>query len=310
MIGQQTRARVENPARWLKAAERAVAEGIQVRQLQGTGQWIANSGTDAAVAYELEVTGNVAHGCDCLAGLNGDPVCKHRAAWYLLVGAIDLTPEPEPPAPLCFRCQGRDVGCPVCAGDGIASLTAQAAALVAAAEPATSGADRMVAEDEPDTTEYLGRSGHVAGYDIFLAGDTMLVTHAASGQEWRHVVPNFGTALADLAHAPGLRLGWVRFPDDAEAIYAYDCEDGNFGYAFNLDCAGSSEWGYAPFAGPDDEACDECGGPLDEDAEYGEALTLCGACVERQLTVAWAARQAAIAANHAATVREDDQLAA
>ena len=56
-------------------------------QLQGTGQWIATSGSDATVAYELRVTGNVAHGCDCLAGLNGDPVCKHRAAFYLLIGA-------------------------------------------------------------------------------------------------------------------------------------------------------------------------------------------------------------------------------
>ena len=42
----------------------------------------------------MAVTGNVAHGCDCLAGLNDDPVCKHRAAFYLLIGALD--PEPEP----------------------------------------------------------------------------------------------------------------------------------------------------------------------------------------------------------------------
>ncbi len=98
MIQQQTRTRVENPARWMKAAERAITEGIQVRQLQGSGQWIASSGRDSTVAYEIDVTGNVAHGCDCLAGLNGDPCCKHRAAFYLLIGALDLTPEPDPPA--------------------------------------------------------------------------------------------------------------------------------------------------------------------------------------------------------------------
>jgi hypothetical protein len=106
----QSRTRVENPARWQKAAERAVAEGIQVRQLQSTGQWIASSGSDRTVAYQLDVTGAVAHGCDCLAGLNGDHVCKHRAAYYLLVGAIILTPEPEPPAP---------VTCPVCDGNRV-----------------------------------------------------------------------------------------------------------------------------------------------------------------------------------------------
>jgi hypothetical protein len=131
-------ARSTNPARWMKAAGRAVAEGIQVRQLAGSGQWIASSGSDATVAYEVEVTGNVAHGCGCLAGLNGDPVCKHRAAFYLLIGAIDLTPEPDPPAlgaasVICFRCRGREVGCPVCGGAGVASLPAQAAALRAAA---------------------------------------------------------------------------------------------------------------------------------------------------------------------------------
>ncbi len=130
------RSPIDSPARWMKAAERAISGGIQVRQLQGSGQWIANSGSDSTVAYEVEVTGNVAHGCGCLAGLNGDPVCKHRAAFYLLIGALDFTPEPDPPAPanvVCFRCRGREAGCPVCSGIGIAPLPAQAAALVAAA---------------------------------------------------------------------------------------------------------------------------------------------------------------------------------
>ena len=136
MIGQQTR--TNSAARWMKAAERAVAEGVQIRQLAGSGQWIASSGSDASVAYEVDVTGNVAHGCGCLAGLNDDPVCKHRAAFYLLIGALDLTPEPDPPAlgvapVICFRCRGGSVGCPVCQGAGIATLSAQAAALRAAA---------------------------------------------------------------------------------------------------------------------------------------------------------------------------------
>ena len=106
MIRQQTRIRVENPSRWMKAAARAVTEGIQVRQLQGSGQWVASSGSDSTLAYEVEVTGNVAYGCDCLAGLNGDPVCKHRAGFYLLIGALDLPPEPPPPA------LGASINCP------------------------------------------------------------------------------------------------------------------------------------------------------------------------------------------------------
>ena len=133
MIGQRT----NSAARWMKAAERAVAEGVQIRQLAGSGQWIASSGSDAAVAYEVDVTGNVAHGCGCLAGLNDDPVCKHRAAFYLLIGALEPEPEPEPPASagavVCFRCRGAEAGCPVCQGVGAAPLPEQATALRIAA---------------------------------------------------------------------------------------------------------------------------------------------------------------------------------
>lgn len=80
--------------RWKKAVERAISEGVEVRQLAGSGAWIATSGSQAGVAYELRVSGNFAWGCECLAGMNGDPVCKHRAAWYLLAGSLD----PQPPA--------------------------------------------------------------------------------------------------------------------------------------------------------------------------------------------------------------------
>src|SRR4051794_20785155 len=113
MIAQQTRTRVENPVRWMKAAERATSEGIRVCQMQGSGQWVATSGSQSGVAYEVQVTGNVAHGGDCLAGMNGDPCCKHRAAFYLLIGALDLTPEPDPPAPVLT------LDCPECRGCGV-----------------------------------------------------------------------------------------------------------------------------------------------------------------------------------------------
>ncbi len=94
--------RQANPARWQKAVARAIAENVQVRQLAGCGAWIATSGSDATTAYEIDVTGEVAHGCNCLAGINGDPVCKHRAAYYLAIGVLD--PEPEPPAPALAPC--------------------------------------------------------------------------------------------------------------------------------------------------------------------------------------------------------------
>jgi hypothetical protein len=97
----------------MNAAERSVHEGVQVRQLAGSGQWIACSVSDDSVAYEVEVTGRVAHGCGCLAGLNDDPVCKHRAALYLLIGVITLTPEPDPPA------LGVGADCPDCSGCGV-----------------------------------------------------------------------------------------------------------------------------------------------------------------------------------------------
>jgi hypothetical protein len=105
---QTRRTRQATPERWQKAAQRAIVEGIQVRQLAGSGQWVANSGSDATVAYEVEVTGNIAHGCNCLAGLNDDPVCKHRAAFYLLIGALSVTPEPEPPAPATTSAEWRN----------------------------------------------------------------------------------------------------------------------------------------------------------------------------------------------------------
>ena len=93
------RARPATPARWQVALARALAEGVQVRQLAGSGAWLATSGTDAGTAYGLAVTNGVAHGCDCPAGANGDPVCKHRALWWHLAGLLDLDPQPEPPAP-------------------------------------------------------------------------------------------------------------------------------------------------------------------------------------------------------------------
>jgi hypothetical protein len=282
--------RVTSPERWQAALSRALTDNVTVRQVNANGMWVATSGTDAVMAYLLEVTGGIVHSCTCPAGQYNDPVCKHRARWYYDAGLLDLdddTPEPPPATPaapvLCWHCQGAGqfvadtraralalAPCPTCGGRGVASLMAQATAL------------RAVVDEAGTDQAPIDTAGHIAGYDVLLVGVAIYVTHATSGRQWRHTVPNFGTSLTDLNRQPGLRLGWGRFPDDVEAIYLYDIDDGNFGYAFNLSDPALSEWGYAPFAGPDHEpACDRFGGLLDEFARTDDALTaFCGDCVE------------------------------
>ncbi len=82
MLGTARLPREATPERWHAAMKRAQKEGIEVRQLVGSGGWIATSGTDRRTAYELEVTGGIVHGCACPAALHDDPVCKHRAAFW------------------------------------------------------------------------------------------------------------------------------------------------------------------------------------------------------------------------------------
>ena len=89
---QTRRNRQATPERWRRAAQRAVAEGVQVRQINTSGMWVATSGTDATVAYILEVAGGVVRSCSCPAGEFGDPVCKHRARWYVDAGLLDPDP--------------------------------------------------------------------------------------------------------------------------------------------------------------------------------------------------------------------------
>jgi SWIM zinc finger len=133
-VGRQRQA---SPERWQKAAQRALAEGISVRQVNASGMWVATSGTHANVAYVLEITGSLVQSCSCPAGTFGDPCCKHAARYYLDAGLLDLDdPEPDPPASspiVCFRCRGAEAGCSVCQGAGVAPMSAHAAALVGAA---------------------------------------------------------------------------------------------------------------------------------------------------------------------------------
>jgi hypothetical protein len=135
---QTRRNRQASPARWAKAVQRAIAENIEVRQVNATGMWTASSGSDPKLAYVLEVVAGVVRSCSCPAGEFGDPCCKHAAKFYIDAGLLDPEPEGSPPASaapvVCFRCQGADASCPVCAGAGLASLAAQSAALLTDAE--------------------------------------------------------------------------------------------------------------------------------------------------------------------------------
>ncbi len=92
----------------------------------------------------------------------------------------------------------------------------------------------------------LGAAGHVAGNDVLVLADAVIVSTPAGAQGFD--VPDYGTRIGELAGRPGFRLGWGRFPDGAEVLYLYDRDDGGFGHSVNLTAPGCSEWGYAPFA--------------------------------------------------------------
>ncbi len=132
---QTRKPRHASPEQWQKAAQRAIAVHIEVWQVNENGMWVATSGSDPKVAYLLEIR-NAVVTCSCPAGEFGDPCCKHAARYYLDAGLLD--PEPDPPAPVapvvCFRCRGREAGCPVCSGSGLVGLVAQAPALHADAD--------------------------------------------------------------------------------------------------------------------------------------------------------------------------------
>ena len=113
------------------------------------------------------------------------------------------------------------------------------------AAPATS---RTVADQKgaPTVFEKIGTAGHVAGYHVLILADAVIVTDADGSRGFS--VPDYGTAIGELAARPGFRFGWGRFPNGAEGLYLYDRADGGFGHAVNLTMPDCSEWGYAPFA--------------------------------------------------------------
>lgn len=64
------------------ARQRAIDEGIEVRQVEGSSLWIASSGSDPHKAYVLNIVDGQAVTCSCPAGAWGG-WCKHRSAFEL-----------------------------------------------------------------------------------------------------------------------------------------------------------------------------------------------------------------------------------
>jgi hypothetical protein len=103
MLTSFTRRR-NTPARWRTALRRAVAEGVQVRQLAGSGMWVATSATNAETAYEV-----TPWECECHAGQFGDPVCKHRAVLLATLGRIVSEAGAHASGRPCDVCNGMGV---------------------------------------------------------------------------------------------------------------------------------------------------------------------------------------------------------
>ena len=94
--------------------------------------------------------------------------------------------------------------------------------------------------------------GQVKDYAVLVEfGSEHIVVWQAEGDMGMPTLSGGQTVpgiAAFVKKAKRLTFGWGQFPDDGdEVIYLYDREDGNFGYAMNLDDPGCSEWGYAPF---------------------------------------------------------------
>jgi len=89
------------------------------------------------------------------------------------------------------------------------------------------------------TREFLGISGAVAGYEVAITGDRVLVF-----SDGKCVRDHVADGLGRFVRKPGrtIRLGWARTAD-YEIVHVYDKRDG-FGYALNLTVPDLSEWGY------------------------------------------------------------------
>ena len=101
------------PERWQQALSRAIANGVKVFQVAGSGEHVATSASEPGTVYRTDGVS-----CECAAAVLGnDPVCCHRAAFWLHVGVLDPEPPTTPAAPAVVEVPAQPPICPHCQGE-------------------------------------------------------------------------------------------------------------------------------------------------------------------------------------------------
>jgi len=81
----------ETPARWQKALDRAIGNGLEVFVVNDTGERMVTSASSLDTLHRTD-----GYTCTCeAAALGADPVCQHRAVVRSLFGWL---PDPAGPA--------------------------------------------------------------------------------------------------------------------------------------------------------------------------------------------------------------------
>jgi hypothetical protein len=89
----------------------------------------------------------------------------------------------------------------------------------------------------------LGLVATIAGYEILIVGDTVVVSQT---DDDRIVTTQRVAGLAQFVRAAReLRVTLAAFPA-FEVVYIVDLAQQSYGYAVNVQVPAFSEWGYAP----------------------------------------------------------------
>jgi len=84
-----------------------------------------------------------------------------------------------------------------------------------------------------------------AGAEFLIGEDHIAVHDPVRGIDWIHAVPDDGVSIGALCARPTARVDSGASPDGDRVVCFYDPDDGNLGYALNLDAPQRSGWGYA-----------------------------------------------------------------
>ena len=96
-------------------------------------------------------------------------------------------------------------------------------------------------------TEYVGRSGHIGGYQVVVSEDRIRVLKGGVAVADQPVPPLNGRSIGRFAaEAADLRVGWGRLPTGDEMIAIFDGRQPRLAYTVNLQDPAFSGWGEAP----------------------------------------------------------------